>query len=91
MIQTLLIGFMSYVYYYTVPEGQGKHSYSWYCIHRNNGLKNSYHQIPHFVCNIEALIPQDLCFSIAYKPRELVNDYYHCDHDLIFNSLTLSC
>ena len=57
---------------HTVLEGQ-KHAY---CIHRNNGLENSYQLIPRFVCNIEALIPQDLCFYIAYKPLELVNNYY---------------
>ena len=46
------------------------------CIHRNNGVENSYQPIPRLVYNIEALLPQDLCFYIAYKPRELVNNYY---------------
>ena len=30
----------------------------------NKGLENSYQPIPRFVCNIEALIPRDLCFYI---------------------------
>ena len=65
--------------YYTVPEGQGKHSYSsWHicCIHGNNGLENSYWLIPRSVCNIEALIHRDLCFYTAYKPQELIGNYY---------------
>ena len=47
-----------------------------YCVHKNNELEKSYQPIPRFVCNIGALIPQDLCFYIAYKLWELVNNYY---------------
>ena len=37
---------------HTVLEGL----LSVYCVHGNNGLENSYQPIPHFVCNIEALL-----------------------------------
>ena len=45
------------------------------CIHRNNGLENSYRPIPRFVCNIEALIPRALPSGIvllySIQPWEL--------------------
>ena len=90
VIQTLLVGSISItilcLLHYTAPEGEGKHLHGSVeglfqhicCIQGNNGLKNSYQPIPHYIFNIETLIPQDLCFYTAYKPWELVCNYYLC-------------
>ena len=61
---------------HTVFEGQ-KHVY---CVHRNNGLENSYQPIPCFVCNIEALIPWalPLGFVLLYC-IQTVKYYFHSD------------
>ena len=104
MIQTLLVGSISItilcLLHYTALEGEGKHLHGSSvegllqhiicCIQGNNGLKNSYQPIPH-IFNIEALIPQDLCFYTAYKPWELVCNYYLCFAKFLDHFLHIQC